>query len=120
MTKALPLDTSDATRVEPSASFEVDGKVYTVTFRIGQQKAFQREMGEPVVSALVAMETSPGDMLRLSALFRHGLTPAVAEEDAVDALIDRIGLKKALRVITAASTEAFKDLTDPPTDPPAK
>jgi hypothetical protein len=99
--------------------FEIDGAEYEVSFRIGQQKAFQTAMGEPVVAALVSMETSPGDMIRLSALFRHALTPAV-DEAAADEIIDKIGLGKTIQLISAASQEAFKDLADPQKAPPAK
>lgn len=99
--------------------FEVGGVEYQVTFRMGQQKAFQTAMGEPVVAALMSMETSPGDMIRLSALFRHALTPAV-DEEAADGIIDQIGIGKAIQLLSAASQEAFKDLADPQKAPPAK
>lgn len=101
------------------ATFKSDGVEYAVTFKIGQQKAFQRETGEPVVAALASMETSPGDMVRLSALFRHALNPALGE-DATDAVMDAIGIARTLELITIAAQEAFKGLMDPQTEPPAK
>ena len=100
-------------------AFTVDGVDYTISYRMAQQKAFQREVGEPVVSALVSMETTPGDMVRISALFRFGLTPQVGE-DAADDIIDRIGIARTMQLITSAAEEAFKGLADPQKGPPAK
>lgn len=101
-----------------STTFVVDGVEYTIKLGMGAQKAYQVATKETVVDSLQAMETS-FDMVRLSALFRYALKPRL-EEDAADDLIDRIGIGKASKMILAASEEAFKDLGDPPKEPPAK
>lgn len=101
-------------------SFEVDGTSYTLSFKIGAQKAYQRETNETVAAAFVSFETTPGDMIRISALFRTACSPEVSEEKA-DALIDAIGIAKAIRLLGEAASEAFADLADPnPKAPPAK
>lgn len=100
--------------------FEVEGVAYSLAFRMPAMKAYQRNTGETVLEGLQAVEASPGDMVRWSALFRAACIPAVSEE-AADGLIDELGLAEAMRLLGEAAGAAFRGLESPnPPAPPSK
>lgn len=96
-------------------TFTVGGKEYSLAFSTSAMKSYQREQGETVVTALQSIEGDPGNIIRLSALFRAA---ARMSEDQADALMDDIGLVEVFRLIGDAAKEAFKGLTDP--NPPTR
>ena len=96
--------------------FTVGGTEYSLAFSTSAMKAYQREQGETVITALQSIEGDPGNIIRLSALFRAA---AKLSEDQADALMDDLGLAEVFRLVGEAAKDAFRGLTDPnpPTQP---
>ncbi|HMR51185.1 MAG TPA: hypothetical protein PKA33_01730 [Amaricoccus sp.] len=94
--------------------FEYKGQSYTLGFGMAALKAYQAARGgETVVAAFNAMETTPDDANRLSALFRAACKPAVSEEEA-DEMIDALGITRALTMLADVAREYFEDPSDAP------
>lgn len=101
-------------------NFDHQGTTYTLAFKMPAMKAYQRETGETVLDGFQAVETSPGDMVRWSALFRAACRPAVSEEEA-DAIMDALTPVAAMKMLGEAATAAFVGAESPnPIAPPSK
>jgi hypothetical protein len=98
-------------------SFEVEGVEYMLALKMPALKAYQRTTGETALAAFQAIEADPGDMVRLSALFRAACTPEVSEEEA-DAIMDAIGLGAATKLLADAAQAAFPSADPNPQTPP--
>lgn len=95
--------------------FTAGGKDYDLSLGMRALKAYQRSEGETAVAAFQAIEESPGDMVRVSALFRAACTPSLTEEEA-DAVIDEIGIGEAARLLGEAAKAAFPENGVPNSD----
>lgn len=97
--------------------FEHKGTSYGLGFGMSVLKAYQAARdGETVVAAFNVLEETPSDGVRLSALFRAACTPAVSEEEA-DAIIDGIGIVRAMTMLADAAKAYFEG---PSKAPPAR
>ena len=94
--------------------FEAGGKEYALGFGMRALKAYQRAEGEPATEAFAALESGKVDLVRISGLFTAACVPAVTEEES-DALVDEIGLPRAMELLAEAAQAYFGDPTAAPT-----